>query len=65
MGHDLGSSAACAVFPDQGSNSYPLSWQTDSYPLQQQGSLELLFYTEDFPKGNFSWLEGDIGLPQS
>ena len=31
-GHSLG------IFQDQGSNSYPLHWQVDSSPLDQQGS---------------------------
>ena len=29
---------ACGIFPDQGSNSYPLHWQADSSPLSHQGS---------------------------
>ena len=31
-------SAACGIFPDQGSNPCPLHWQADSQPLRQQGS---------------------------
>ena len=31
-------SAACGVFPDQGSNPCPLHWQADSYPLHHRGS---------------------------
>ena len=31
-------SAACGVFPDQGSNPCPLHWQADSQPLHHQGS---------------------------
>ena len=27
---------ACGIFPDQGSNSYPLHWQVDSSLLDQQ-----------------------------
>ena len=30
--------AACGIFPDQGSNPYPLHWQADSQPLRHQGS---------------------------
>ena len=30
--------AACAIFPDQGSNPCPLHWQADSQPLRHQGS---------------------------
>ena len=32
-------SAACGIFPDQGSNPCPLHWQADSQPLRHQGSL--------------------------
>ena len=31
-------SAACGLFPDQGSNPCPLHWQADSQPLRHQGS---------------------------
>ena len=31
-------SAACGIFPDQGSNPCPLNWQADSQPLHHQGS---------------------------
>ena len=31
-------SAACGIFPDQGSNPCPLHWQADSQPLRHQGS---------------------------
>ena len=34
----LSCSAARGIFPDQGSNSCPLHWQTDSLPLRHQGS---------------------------
>ena len=38
-------SAACGIFPDQGSNLCPLHWQADSQPLRHQGSpdLEILY----------------------
>ena len=32
---------ACGIFPDQGSNSYPLHWQADSSPLSHQGSSRI------------------------
>ena len=38
-------SAACGIFPDQGSNPCPLHWQADSQPLRHQGSPSYLFYT--------------------
>ena len=31
-------SVACGIFPDQGSNPFPLHWQVDSQPLRHQGS---------------------------
>ena len=31
-------SAACGIFPDQGSNPCPPHWQADSQPLRHQGS---------------------------
>ena len=34
-------SAACGIFPDQGSNPCPLHWQADSQPLRHQGSPKL------------------------
>ena len=34
----LSCSAACGIFPDQGSNPCPLHWQADSQPLRHQGS---------------------------
>ena len=35
-------SAACGIFPDQGSNPCPLHWQADPQPLRYQGSPSLL-----------------------
>ena len=36
--HGPSCSAACGIFPDQGSNPCPLHWQADSQPLRRQGS---------------------------
>ena len=36
-------SAACGIFPDQGSNPCPLHWQADSQPLRHQGSPPITF----------------------
>ena len=36
--HEPSCSAACGIFPDQGSNPCPLHWQADSQPLRHQGS---------------------------
>ena len=38
VAHGPSSSTACGIFPDQGSNPYPLHWQADSQPLRHQGS---------------------------
>ena len=42
VAHGPSCSAACGIFPDQGSNPCPLHWQADSQPLRHQGS-PLLF----------------------
>ena len=45
VAHGLSCSAACGIFPDQGSNPCPLHRQADSQPLRHQGSpLQLSFY---------------------
>ena len=36
-------SAACGIFPDQGTNPCPLHWQVDSQPLRHQGSPDTIF----------------------
>ena len=38
VAHGPSCSAACGIFPDQGSNPHPLNWQADSQPLRHQGS---------------------------
>ena len=38
VAHGPNCSAACGIFPDQGSNPCPLHWQADSQPLRHQGS---------------------------
>ena len=42
VAHGPSCSAACGIFPDQGSNPRPLHWQADSQPLRHQGSPEFL-----------------------
>ena len=38
-------SAACGIFPDQGSNPCPLHWQADSQPLRHEGiHIYILFH---------------------
>ena len=43
VAHGPSCSAACGIFPDQGSNPCPLHWQADSQPLRHQGSPTMLF----------------------
>ena len=38
MEHRFSCSEACGVFPDKGSNPWPLHWQADSQALDHQGS---------------------------
>ena len=38
VAHGPSCTAACGIFPDQGSNPCPLHWQADSQPLRHQGS---------------------------
>ena len=38
VAHGPSHSAACGIFPDQGSNPCPLHWQADSQSLHYQGS---------------------------
>ena len=45
---------ACGIFLDQGSNSCPLNWQADSYPLYHQGILVLRSWGQSFPLAPFS-----------
>ena len=42
-GRSLSCSAACGIFPDQGSNPCPLHWQADSQPPRHKGSPVVLF----------------------
>ena len=43
VAHGPSCSAACGIFPDQGSNPCSLHWQADSQPLRQQGSPFVFF----------------------
>ena len=44
VAHGPSCSAACGIFPVQGSNPFPLYWQADSQPLRHQGSPYQHFY---------------------
>ena len=43
VAHGPSCSAACGIFPDQGSNPCLLHWQADSQPLHHQGSPRVCF----------------------
>ena len=45
VAHGPSRSAACGIFPDQGSNPCALHWQADSQPLRHQGSPMYSFFT--------------------
>ena len=53
VAHGPSCSAACGIFPDQGSNLCPLHWQADSQPLRHQGS-PLSHYCMEFASSPFS-----------
>ena len=44
VAHGPSCSAACGIFPDQGSNPCPLHWQAGSQPLRHQGSPSCYFF---------------------
>ena len=48
VAHGPSCSAACGIFPDQGSNPCPLHWQADSQPLCHQGSPVFKTLTPEF-----------------
>ena len=49
VAHGLSCSAACGIFPDQGSNPCPLHWQADSQPPRHQGSPRDPLYFSQHP----------------
>ena len=55
VAHRPSCSAACGIFPDQGSNPCPLHWQADSQTLCHQGSPKDFLNME----GRWNWMEGD------
>ena len=48
VAHGPSRSAACGIFPDQGSNPHPPHWQADSQPLRHQGSPLDVFLERSF-----------------
>ena len=69
VAHGSSCSAACGIFPDQGSNPCPLHWQADSQPLRHQRSPDqVLIETKPHESLNFQncyfclflkWLESN------
>ena len=55
VAHGPSCSAACGIFPDQGSNPCPLHWQADSQPLRHQGSPQGLFNSSSSGKSFPAW----------
>ena len=55
VAHGPSCSAACGIFPDQGSNPCTLHWQADSQPLRHQGSPNfiLLHVVSSFPSTTY------------
>ena len=45
VAHGPSCSAACGIFPDQGSNPCPLHWQADSQPLRHQGGPRMRVFS--------------------
>ena len=50
VAHGPSCSAACGIFPDQGSNPCPLHWQADSQPVRHEGSPYLRELLNKTPK---------------
>ena len=54
VAHGPSCSAACGIFPDQGSNPCPLHWQADSQPLRHQGSPNITFLMKNILKETYA-----------
>ena len=54
VAHGPSCSAACGIFPDQGSNPCPLDWQADSQPLRHQGSPRSCFFSKNLSFSSFT-----------
>ena len=54
VAHGPSCSAACGIFPGQGSNPCPLHWQADSQPLRHQGSPCDAFWCVDLARMSYS-----------
>ena len=47
VAHGSSCSAACGIFPEQGSNPRALHWQADAQPLHHQGSPTITLHTKN------------------
>ena len=56
VAHGRSCSAACGIFPDQGSNPRPPHWQADSQPLRHEGSPPDLLCSQGGFRYGGSWL---------
>ena len=56
VAHGPSCSAACRIFPDQGSNPCPLHWQADSQPLHHQGSPMFTIFVAFFISRCSTWV---------
>ena len=56
VAHGPSCSAACGIFPDQGSNPCPLHQQADSQPLRHQGSPLFHLLCEVFQGGQRTYV---------
>ena len=65
VAHGPSCSAACGIFPDQGSNLCPLHWQADSQPLHHQGSPRPLFLYWLSVRMTYSLMQWGIKVPYS
>ena len=62
VAHGPSCSAACGIFPDQGSNPCPLHEQVDSQPLHRQGSPTTAFLTVSFLCGKWTKIKSKLSL---
>ena len=64
VAHGPSCSAACGIFPAQGSNPCPLHWQADSQPLRHQGSpetfLKLVIWKQNINSTYIKYLEDKL-----
>ena len=71
VAHGPSCSAACGIFPDQGSNPCPLQRQADSQPLRHRGSPKFYYRVTTWFEGtqavqsyvNIGWISIVVRLP--